>query len=198
MLVLSTGSELVAAGQPLKPGQIYESNGMFIATAVEEIGGVAHVLRFVPDDVHALRATLAPHLAEHDLVVTSGGVSAGAYEVVKDALQGEGVDFLKVAMQPGGPQGAGRYEGKPVVSLPGNPVSSALSFEIFVRPALLASMGYDNVDRKRLRARVSTAMKSPPAGASTGVASTTPARSRRCPSAAPDRTCWPRSPSPTA
>jgi molybdopterin molybdotransferase len=161
VLVLSTGSELVAAGEPLKPGQIYESNGMYIATAVEEIGGVAHVLRFVPDDVHALRATLAPHLAEHDLVVTSGGVSAGAYEVVKDALQGEGVEFLKVAMQPGGPQGAGRYEDKPVVSLPGNPVSAALSFEIFVRPALLAAMGYDKVDRKRLRARVSTAMKSP-------------------------------------
>ncbi|TCO58082.1 gephyrin-like molybdotransferase Glp [Actinocrispum wychmicini] len=161
VLVLSTGTELVEAGQPLKPGQIYESNSMYIATAVEEIGGVAHVLRFVPDDVNALRATLRPHLADHDVVITTGGVSAGAYEVVKDALQGEGVEFLRVAMQPGGPQGSGRYQGLPVLSLPGNPVSAALSFEIFVRPALLAAMGHTEIDRKRLRARASMAMKSP-------------------------------------
>jgi molybdopterin molybdotransferase len=161
VLVLSTGSELVEAGKPLEFGQIYESNSMYVATAVEEIGGTAHVLRFVPDDVNALRATLRPHLADHDLLVTTGGVSAGAYEVVKDALQDEGVEFLKVAMQPGGPQGSGTYLGMPVLSLPGNPVSAALSFEIFVRPALLMAMGHPEPDRKRLRARASTAMKSP-------------------------------------
>ena len=76
-----------------------------------------------------------------DLVMTSGGVSAGAYEVVKDALTGQGVTFVKVAMQPGMPQGAGRYRGVPVVTLPGNPVSAMVSFEVFVRPAVRAAMG---------------------------------------------------------
>jgi molybdopterin molybdotransferase len=161
VLVLSTGSELVEAGKPLAPGQIYESNSTYITTAVEEIGGVAHALRFVPDDVDALYAALQPHLREHDLLVTSGGVSAGAYEVVKDALQGEGVEFVRVAVQPGGPQGFGTYLDLPVLTLPGNPVSAALSFELFVRPALLAAMGYTDVDRKRLRAKVGNAMKSP-------------------------------------
>jgi molybdopterin molybdotransferase len=161
VLILSTGSELVEAGEPLAPGQIYESNSTYLSTAVQEIGGVTHVLRFVPDDVDALRAALAPHIDDHDLLITTGGVSAGAYEVVKDALQGEGVEFVRIAVQPGGPQGFGRYLGLPVLTLPGNPVSAALSFEIFVRPALLAALGHPEVARKRLRAQVSTAMKSP-------------------------------------
>jgi molybdopterin molybdotransferase len=161
VLVLSTGSELVEAGQPLASGQIYESNSMYIATAVQEIGGIAKVLRFVPDNVEALRTALGPHVKDHDLLVTTGGVSAGAYEVVKDALQGEGVEFVKVAVQPGGPQGFGTYLGLPVLTLPGNPVSAALSFEVFVRPALLGALGYPEVDRKRLRAQASSAMRSP-------------------------------------
>ncbi|MEV4310994.1 gephyrin-like molybdotransferase Glp [Actinocrispum sp. NPDC049592] len=161
VLILSTGSELVAAGEPLAPGQIYESNSTYIAAAVQEIGGIAHALRFVPDDVDALHAALAPHVGDHDLLITSGGVSAGAYEVVKDALRGEGVEFVRVAVQPGGPQGYGRYRGIPVLTLPGNPVSAALSFEIFVRPALLAALGHPQADRKRLRAQVAGAMKSP-------------------------------------
>ena len=113
VLVLSTGSELVAPGTPLQPGQIYESNGPMLAAAVEDAGGVAELLRFVPDDVaQFLHRVLDERLAAGtvDLVLTSGGVSAGAYEVVKDALTGRGVEFVKVAMQPGGPQGAGRVE----------------------------------------------------------------------------------------
>jgi molybdopterin molybdotransferase len=161
VLILSTGTELVEPGKPLAPGQIYESNSVQIAAAVQEIGGNANVLRFVPDDVEALHAALRPHLADHDLLITTGGVSAGAYEVVKDALQGEGVEFLKVAVQPGGPQGYGRYEGLPVVTLPGNPVSAALSFELFVRPALLGALGNTVVDRRRAKATASMAMKSP-------------------------------------
>ncbi|MCE7009127.1 molybdopterin molybdotransferase MoeA [Kibdelosporangium philippinense] len=161
VLILSTGTELVEPGKPLTHGQIYESNSVHIAAAVEEIGGVATVLRSVPDDVEALYKTLEPHLHDHDLLVTTGGVSAGAYEVVKDALAGEGVEFLKVAVQPGGPQGFGTYMGLPVVTLPGNPVSAALSFELFVRPALLRAMGRPNVDRKRVTAKSTAAMKSP-------------------------------------
>ncbi|ONI79004.1 molybdopterin molybdenumtransferase [Actinosynnema sp. ALI-1.44] len=161
VLILSTGTELVQPGTPLVPGQIYESNSVHIAAAVQEIGGVAHVLRSVPDDVNALYEALKPHLDDHDLLITTGGVSAGAYEVVKDALAGEGVEFLKVAVQPGGPQGFGTYMGLPVVTLPGNPVSAALSFELFVRPALLRAMGRPDTDRPRIRAKASSEMTSP-------------------------------------
>ncbi|WP_091453136.1 molybdopterin molybdotransferase MoeA [Actinokineospora iranica] len=161
VLVLSTGSELVAPGEPLPPGHIYESNSVLLAAAVEEIGGEATVLRFVPDDVERFRAAIAEHAADADLLVTSGGVSAGAYEVVKDALTGHGVDFVRVAMQPGGPQGLGRMDGLPVVTLPGNPVSAALSFELFVRPALLGALGHPVVDRPRARAKAAATMTSP-------------------------------------
>ena len=75
-------------------------------------------------------------------MVTTGGVSAGAYEVVKDALTGRGVEFVKVAMQPGGPQGAGVVGGVPIVTFPGNPVSAFVSFEVFLRPVLLRAMGF--------------------------------------------------------
>jgi len=160
VVVLSTGSELVAAGNPLLHGQIYESNSVLLAAAVREAGGAPTVLRFVPDDVAAFHAAVAAH-ADADLLVTSGGVSAGAYEVVKDALAGQGVEFLRVAMQPGGPQGCGRFGSLPVVTLPGNPVSTALSFELFLRPALRSAMGHRVVDRPRARAATTEDLRSP-------------------------------------
>lgn len=161
VLVLSTGSELVEPGVTLRPGQIYESNSVLLAAAVREIGGQATVLRFVPDDVTAFHAAIRSHRAQTDLLITSGGVSAGAYEVVKDALSGQGVEFVRVAVQPGGPQGLGVVDGVPVVTLPGNPVSAALSFELFVRPALLAAMGHSVVDRPRTRAQTVDPLRSP-------------------------------------
>ena len=159
MLVLSTGSELVEPGTPLQPGQIYESNGPMLAAAVEEAGGRAELLRFVPDDVAEFLGRLRERLSagDVDLVLTSGGVSAGAYEVVKDAFTGRGVEFVKVGMQPGGPQGAGRVDelgGVAVVTLPGNPVSSQVSFEVFVRPALRAALGHPHPDRPVVTARL--------------------------------------------
>ncbi|MBW0103245.1 gephyrin-like molybdotransferase Glp [Pseudonocardia sp. KRD291] len=176
VLVLSTGSELVAPGTPLEPGQIYESNGTMLAVAVREAGATAEQLSFVPDDVEKFRAVLAEKaVAGVDLVLTSGGVSAGAYEVVKDALTGNGVEFGKVAMQPGGPQGAGRLRldgagaesagvegaGVAVVTLPGNPVSSLVSFEVFVRPALRAAMGHPSPSRPVVTVRLDGSLSSP-------------------------------------
>ncbi|AGM09922.1 gephyrin-like molybdotransferase Glp [Amycolatopsis keratiniphila] len=161
VLVVSTGTELVDAPEPLRHGQIYESNSIMLASAIRALGGEAEVVRSVVDDVDEFRAVIEPRLAEADLLVTSGGVSAGAYEVVKDALTGQGVEFRKVAMQPGGPQGCGRWNGVPVVTLPGNPVSVLVSFEAFLRPALLAAMGHTGVDRQRVRARLTEAMTSP-------------------------------------
>ncbi len=161
VLVLSTGSELVEPGLPLRHGQIHESNGVMLATAVRAAGALAEQVRFVADDVAEFDAALAARGAHVDLAVTSGGVSAGAYEVVKDALAGRGVEFVKVAMQPGMPQGAGRVRGMPVVTLPGNPVSALVSFEVFLRPAIRASMGHREVQRRVVRARLTESLNSP-------------------------------------
>ena len=168
VLVLSTGSELVVPGTALRSGQIYDSNGPMLAAAVEEAGGCAELLRFVPDDVEQFLDRLRDRLdsGQVDLVLTSGGVSAGAYEVVKDAFTDRGVTFVKVGMQPGGPQGAGRVAelggvGVGVVTLPGNPVSSLVSFEVFVRPALRAALGHPYPDRPVVTATLGERWRSP-------------------------------------
>ncbi len=161
VLVLSTGSELVEPGKPLQPGQIYESNGIMIADAVREAGGCARLLRFVPDNVDELHRALDDELDGTDLIITSGGVSAGAYEVVKDAFAEHGVAFHKIAMQPGMPQGCGRYRDRTaVVTLPGNPVSAMVSFEVFVRPALRAAAGHAVAERPQRRAAITEGLVS--------------------------------------
>jgi molybdopterin molybdotransferase len=160
VLVMSTGSELVAPGTPLRPGQIYESNAVMLAAAVRDAG--AHVLAapMTGDDVATFRDTLNRHTGDADLIITTGGVSAGAYEVVKDSLGGE-VDFVKVAMQPGMPQGAGSVNGTPIITLPGNPVSALVSFEVFIRAPLRIAMGLPNPDRPRCTAVLSEDLTSP-------------------------------------
>ncbi|MBT0567016.1 gephyrin-like molybdotransferase Glp [Williamsia sp. CHRR-6] len=170
-VVLSTGSELVAPGQPLAHGQIHESNGAMLCAALQSAGAMASLVHFVPDDVEQFRTRLDAIIDGHaastpvDLIITSGGVSAGAYEVVKDALTGHGVDFVKVAMQPGKPQGSGHYTtvsgtSLPIVTLPGNPVSAQVSFEVFVRGPLRATMGLP-ARRRRTLATLTDALHSP-------------------------------------
>ena len=162
VLVVSTGTELVGPGVPLQPGQIYESNGVMLAAAVRDAGAEVAASPMTGDDVDAFRETLRGHAADADLILTTGGVSAGAYEVVKDALGGSGdVEFVKVAMQPGMPQGAGTLDGVPVVTLPGNPVSALVSFEVFVRPALRAAMGRPDAERPRREAVLTEDLTSP-------------------------------------
>lgn len=162
VLVVSTGTELVGAGAPLLPGQIYESNGVMLAAAVRDAGGEVAAAPMTGDDVDAFRAMLRRHLPDADLILTTGGVSAGAYEVVKDALGGgDGVEFVKVAMQPGMPQGAGTLDGVPIITLPGNPVSALVSFEVFVRPALRAAMGLPSTERPRRTAVLTEDLTSP-------------------------------------
>jgi len=177
VLVMSTGTELVAPGKPLEPGQIYESNAVMLAAAVREAGGEVVAAPMTGDDVDVFRETLRGWTDcsddRVDLIITTGGVSAGAYEVVKDALSGT-VEFVKVAMQPGMPQGAGTFgdaKGEdatatpiartPIVTLPGNPVSALVSFEVFVRPALRAAMGLPNPDRPRRTAILAENLTSP-------------------------------------
>jgi len=153
VLVVSTGSELAPDPEP-GSGRIRDANGALLAAAVEEAGGIAVRKLWVEDDVPTFLGLLDRALAdgEVDLVLTSGGVSAGAYEVVKDGLGPRGVEFVKVAMQPGMPQGSGIVDGVPVVCLPGNPVSALTSWEVFVRPALRRALGHPHPDRPVVRA----------------------------------------------
>jgi molybdopterin molybdotransferase len=141
--VLSSGSELVPPDRPVGFGQVHDSNGYGLAAAAEALGASARYLGIVPDDAGAVRAALAAAADGSDLVLTSGGVSAGVYDTVKEVLTALGsVRFDRVAMQPGMPQGFGTIAaGTPVFTLPGNPVSSMVSFEVFVRPVLRALAG---------------------------------------------------------
>ena len=159
VLVLSTGTELVTPGTPLQPGQIYESNAVMLAAALREAGADVTTAPATSDDVALFRETLAGHARDVDLIITTGGVSAGAYEVVKDALSGD-VEFVKVAMQPGMPQGAGTVNGTPIITLPGNPVSALVSFEVFIRPPLRAAMGL-TAERPRRSATLTEKLTSP-------------------------------------
>ncbi|MEV3903150.1 gephyrin-like molybdotransferase Glp [Mycobacterium sp. NPDC050551] len=160
VLVMSTGTELVAPGTALLPGQIYESNAVMLAAAVRDAGGEVVAAPMTGDDVTAFHDTLASYAGQADLIITTGGVSAGAYEVVKDALAAT-VEFVKVAMQPGMPQGAGRVGGTPIVTLPGNPVSALVSFEVFLRSPLRAAMGAAQPQRPRRAAVLTEDLTSP-------------------------------------
>ncbi|MDT5015930.1 MAG: molybdopterin molybdotransferase [Mycobacterium sp.] len=160
VLVMSTGSELVGPGTPLAPGQIYESNAVMLAAAVRDAGAEVVAAPMTGDDVAAFRETLGRYTEEADLIITTGGVSAGAYEVVKDALGGQ-VDFVKVAMQPGMPQGSGSFDGIPIITLPGNPVSALVSFEVFIRSPLRGAMGLPSPGRPRLTAVLTEDLTSP-------------------------------------
>jgi molybdenum cofactor synthesis domain-containing protein len=161
--VLSTGSELRSAGDPLERGQLHDSNSLLLAALVEQCGGTAVQLGSVPDDNDALRALLEQHAPGLDAFVTSGGVSVGAYDVVKAVLAPLGIWFGPVRMQPGKPQGFGRWPASNTLlfALPGNPVSVFVSFEAFVRPALLRMQGQTAVLRERIRATVVDGWRSP-------------------------------------
>lgn len=166
VVVMSTGSELVQPDEQLGDGQIYDSNSFALTAAARDAGAIAYRVGAVADDAETLRSTIDDQLVRADLMVTTGGVSVGAYDVVKEALssvadedeEGAGIDFRKLAMQPGKPQGFGSIgpDHIPLLALPGNPVSSYVSFELFVRPAIRALMGLDDVHRPTTRATLTT------------------------------------------
>jgi len=164
VVVLSTGSELREPGTALAPDSIYDGNSWLLAASARRAGATAYRVGIVPDEPRAFLDALSDQLVRADLVVTSGGVSMGDYDVVKEALAPlRTVWFGPVAMQPGKPQGFGVVgeDDTPIFCLPGNPVSSYVSFEMFVLPALRRLMGKQPYCRPFTRARLTHGVASP-------------------------------------
>lgn len=164
--VISTGSELVDPGTPLTHGVISDSNSYLLVAACREAGADAYRVGPIPDDEAAFLTAIEDQLHRCDLLLTSGGVSMGAYDTVKAVLSQLGsVDFMKIAMNPGMPQGHGHVgqDRVPIITLPGNPVSSYISFENFVRPAIRRMRGLTDLHRPRLRLRAAAELTSPSA-----------------------------------
>jgi molybdopterin molybdotransferase len=200
VVVLSTGSELAEPGTPIIPGRIWDSNSFMIAAAAREADCLAYRQAIVPDKPEQVLPAIEDQLVRADLLVTTGGVSMGGeYDVVKAALRRLGtIEFRKIAMQPGMPQGfgtvalpapeapegkarggllsrladrgevaetplgAGEHDRVPIFTLPGNPVSAYVSFQVFVRPALGALQGYGGLGLETIRAELTGPLRSPP------------------------------------
>lgn len=158
--VLSTGSELVEVDQKPGPGKIRNSNSYSIAAQVLAAGGVPVRYDIVPDEMQATREAFTKAAEECDFIVTSGGVSVGDFDYVKPVLEELGeLLFCKVKMRPGNPQTLGWISGVPFFGLPGNPTSTYVGFEIFVRPSLRLMQGFSAIDRPITMARLSHDVK---------------------------------------
>ena len=151
--IVSTGDELLLLGDRLEPGKIRESNRYGLYAQVEEAGGIPIDMGIAPDDESEIERIFRAALAKADALITSGGVSVGEHDFVKSVLERLGeINFWRVAMKPGKPQAYGIADGKPIFGLPGNPVSSLVVFELFVRPALLKMAGRTELLRPTFKA----------------------------------------------
>ena len=170
VVVLSTGNELAEPGTPLVPGRIWDSNSFMLAAAAREAGGLAYRQAILPDHPDEVLPAIEDQLVRADLMVTTGGVSMGGeHDVIKAALQQLGtITFRKVAMQPGMPQGFGTIalpaagDRVPIFTLPGNPVSAYVSFQVFARPAIAALQGYHEPGLDKVQAELTGPLRSPP------------------------------------
>ena len=163
VVVLSTGNELAEPGTPVVPGRIWDSNSFMLAAAAREAGCLAYRRIALPDHPDEVLPAIEAQLARADLMITTGGVSMGGeHDVVKAALQRLGtITFRKVAMQPGMPQGFGTVERVPIFTLPGNPVSAYVSFQVFARPAIGALQGDDGLGLETIQAELTGPVRSP-------------------------------------
>jgi molybdopterin molybdotransferase len=155
--VITSGAELSEV--PSRLGEIHDANAPALVAAITAAGGELSLVARVSDEVDALEPVLAAAVAASDVVVTSGGISMGDYEVVREALIPRGGWFGHVAMQPGGPQGLSLVDGVPVLSFPGNPVSTQLSFEVFLAPLLREWSGLPAM--RRQQREITDAARSP-------------------------------------
>jgi molybdopterin molybdotransferase len=164
--IVSTGDELVEPGRPIEYGQIRDANSYTLYGAMREAGAAPLLGTIVTDDVDELRDAVLGLVSRADVFVSSGGVSVGERDVVKKAFFRRGdVSFYRVAMQPGMPQGFGNVEGRPYFGLPGNPVSVFVSYELFIRPALLKMMGRRDLLRPEVQAELVDDLRGPAAKA---------------------------------
>src|SRR5918994_781284 len=153
--LLATGDELIPPSRKPDYGQVRDSNAYMLFAALREAGAVPTIAGIVRDDVDAFKEVVLSHLTQADAFISSGGVSVGERDVVKAAFFRRGeVDFYRVAMQPGMPQGFGEIEGNPYFGLPGSPVRVFVSFETFIRPALMKMMGRRQLFRPEVPARL--------------------------------------------
>ena len=158
--ILSTGDEVVEPGQPRQAGQIYDSNRFAVRASVAQCGGDAVDLGIVPDVRDELRGRLLDASRTADIVITSGGVSVGDHDLVKEVLQHVGgIDFWQVAMQPGRPLAVGKIGDAHFFGLPGNPVASMLAFTLFVRPVLWKLAGRRRLFPELFQARAAEPMR---------------------------------------
>jgi molybdopterin molybdotransferase len=157
VVVMSTGTELIEPGAPMTPGLVPDSNGYMLTAAAQDAGAMAYRAGPVRDEQRALIDTLEDQLVRSDLIVTTGGVTAGTYDTMKTVLARLGsVDFTRVAINPGRAQGHG-YLGPdhiPIFTLPGNPASAFVAFEVFVRPVIRRMLGHRQVFRPLVPARL--------------------------------------------
>ncbi|MDQ0028970.1 molybdopterin molybdotransferase MoeA [Arthrobacter bambusae] len=160
VLLVTTGDEVVEPGTTLPEGKIYDSNGTLLEAAMRQAGLRVTRTGISGDDPAQLLQLLRSRSETIDLIVSTGGVSKGAYEVVRQAMDGQPIEFVSVAMQPGGPQGIGTFDGLPFLGFPGNPVSCLVSFEMFLRTALADVVG-SPAPRPSLRARLAEPLTSP-------------------------------------
>jgi molybdopterin molybdotransferase len=162
VIVVSTGDELIPPTETPSFGQVRDSNAYTIFGAMREAGAMPVLAGIVRDDVDSLREMVFSYEIQADAFVSSGGVSVGERDVVKAAFFRRGeIDFYKVAMQPGMPQGFGHIEGKPYFGLPGNPVSVFVSLEVFVRPAIMKMMGRRQLFRPEVSATLTDEIRGP-------------------------------------
>jgi molybdopterin molybdotransferase len=163
VVIVSSGDELVPSDTTPGPGQIRDANGPMLAAMVRAADAVPFSVGIVPDDHRALRNALDTNLGHADLILCSGGASAGTRDLLPEVIGELGeVASVKVAMRPGMPQIRGRIRGVPVIGLPGNPVSAFVSFEVFVRPAIRRLQRRRTLERPTVWARITEPLTSPP------------------------------------
>lgn len=160
--VVSTGDELVEPGAPLRRGQIHDANSLYLSARAAACGATVERLQPLPDNEETFTARLGRVCVNHDLVVITGGASVGDYDVTREVLlRRERSQFRSVAMQPGKPQGWAHWDGALVLALPGNPLSAAVSFRLFVAPLISTLLGNTHAE-PQVRAKATSAWTSPP------------------------------------
>jgi molybdopterin molybdotransferase len=164
--VIGVGDELTPPGEPLPENSIYESNTFGISSLVKKAGGEPRRFELIRDSIDNLREALDEAAESCDAIITSGGVSMGKWDIVRQIMEEEGdVKFWRIMMRPGGPPLFGTWKGKPLFGLPGNPVSSHVVFTVLVAPWISKSMGSDGFNGSSMANRVRVTMQEPLRGA---------------------------------